>query len=82
MVRVVRLGDGRLAVGRTLPGRGAWLCRDSASCVDRAAKRGAFGRALRCEVGSAQVERLRSELHTEQSLSPGAVRQGSVGTAP
>ena len=65
-----------LAVGRTLPGRGAWLCRDSASCVDRAAKRGAFGRALRCEVGSAQVERLRSALHAEQER-----RRGRCGRA-
>ena len=38
MVRVVRLGDGSLAPGRTLPGRGAWLCRDSTACVDQAAE--------------------------------------------
>jgi len=53
---------GSLAVSRTLPGRGAWLCRDSPGCVDLAVRRRAFGRALRVEVDSAQVERLRVAL--------------------
>jgi predicted RNA-binding protein YlxR (DUF448 family) len=59
---VVRTSDGGLAVGRTLPGRGAWLCRDSPACVDTAAKRHAFEWALRGEPAAGAVERLRREL--------------------
>ena len=62
MVRVVRLGDGTLASGRTLPGRGAWLCRDSTSCVDLAEKRRAFERALRGPIGPGAVDHLREVL--------------------
>ena len=41
LVRVVRDDGGRsLAVGRTLPGRGAWLCRGSPGCVDQADEAG------------------------------------------
>ena len=62
MVRVVRLGDGSLAPGRTLPGRGAWLCRDSTSCVDLAEKRRAFERALPGPIGPGAVDDLRRAL--------------------
>jgi predicted RNA-binding protein YlxR (DUF448 family) len=62
MVRLVRLPDGSLAVGAGLPGRGAWLCRDSPGCIDQAVRRGAFQRALRQPVDASQVERVRSEL--------------------
>lgn len=62
MVRVVRLGDGSLALGRALPGRGAWLCRDSTACIDTALKRRAFERALRGPVGTGAVDALRQEL--------------------
>ena len=61
-MRVVRLGDGSLVPGRTLPGRGAWLCRGSAVCVDSALKRRAFERALRAPVDVGAVGRLRQEL--------------------
>jgi len=52
MVRVVLDADGTLAVGRNLPGRGAWLCcdgpdRPSGVCVAEACRRKAFNRALR-----------------------------------
>jgi predicted RNA-binding protein YlxR (DUF448 family) len=56
LYRVVRQEDGSLAEGRTLPGRGAWLCRDSPGCIDQAKRRNAFGRALRGEVGGLQVD--------------------------
>lgn len=49
LIRVVRTAEGGLAVGRDLPGRGAWLCRDQA-CLALARKRRAFARALRGEV--------------------------------
>ena len=58
----MRLGDGSLVVGRMLPGRGAWLCRDSAICVDTAQKRRAFERALRGQVSAGAVDRLKQEL--------------------
>ena len=47
LVRVARLPDGALMVGRTLPGRGAWLCAGSVACFEAAVKRKAFARALR-----------------------------------
>jgi predicted RNA-binding protein YlxR (DUF448 family) len=60
--RYVRLADGLLSEGRTLPGRGAWLCRASAACVDMASRRRAFGRALRAEVRPEAVDRLRESV--------------------
>jgi predicted RNA-binding protein YlxR (DUF448 family) len=62
LVRVVRLDDGTLVEGRTSPGRGAWLCAGSPSCLDQAVRRKAFGRALRGEVTAAAVEGLRADL--------------------
>ncbi len=62
LVRVVVGPDGTLATGRSLPGRGAWLCAGSVSCVDLAARRRAFARALRADVPAAAVDRLRTTL--------------------
>ncbi len=45
LVRLVRGGDGTLAIGRTLPGRGAWICPDE-RCIRQAARRRALPRAL------------------------------------
>ncbi len=50
LVRVVLGPEGTLRVGRTLPGRGAWLCAESPRCVQQAARRNAFSRALRAPV--------------------------------
>jgi len=55
---VVAAADGGLATGRSLPGRGAWLCAGSARCAEVAARRGAFGRALRRPVDPAAVAAL------------------------
>ena len=63
-MRVVRLEDGSLVPGRTLPGRGAWLCRGSAACVDSAERRRAFDPALRGPLGAGAVEQLRRLLGT------------------
>ena len=62
LVRVARRPDGSLAVGRSEPGRGAWLCGGSAPCFEAAVRRRAFGRALRCEVPGHELERLRGKL--------------------
>ena len=60
LVRVVAEPGGGLAVGRALPGRGAWLCAGSRSCVDAAARAKAFDRALRTSISSDAVEALRT----------------------
>jgi len=65
LVRLARRPDGSLAVGRSEPGRGAWLCAGSASCFDAAVRRRAFGRALRCDVPAHELERLRGKLLSE-----------------
>jgi len=44
-------------VGRTLPGRGAWLC--SLACFDTAVRRKGFQRAWRTEVDPAALVELR-----------------------
>jgi predicted RNA-binding protein YlxR (DUF448 family) len=62
LVRLVRLREGSLAVGREGAGRGAWLCRDSPGCIDEAVRKKAFGRALRGRVEPGQVEAIRMEL--------------------
>jgi len=51
--------------GRSLAGRGAWICAGSRSCFEMAVKRNAFTRAFRAPVDRMAVDRLRSELfHT------------------
>ncbi|MGD9797694.1 MAG: YlxR family protein [Acidimicrobiia bacterium] len=68
LVRLVRLPDGSLGIGRTAPGRGAWLCPDVA-CFDAARKRRAFDRALRGAVSDASVTAVRARMEE-------AVREG------
>ncbi|MDQ3107289.1 MAG: YlxR family protein [Actinomycetota bacterium] len=58
-MRIVRSDDGSLAVGRTLPGRGAWLCDASDSCLDLALRRKAFGRAFRAPISDGAPDSLR-----------------------
>ncbi len=60
LVRVIRREDGRLEVGRTLPGRGAWVCAGSPACVDAAERRKAFDRALRTTVHGHAVDEVRT----------------------
>lgn len=59
MTRVVRASEGSLLVGRSLAGRGAWLCHGSPECLDVAARKGGFARAFRAPVDRAAVEQLR-----------------------
>jgi uncharacterized protein len=60
LLRVTRTAGGDLVVGTGHPGRGAWLCRHSIACLDAAARRGAFARALRAPVQPDALERLRT----------------------
>ncbi|MGD0083403.1 MAG: YlxR family protein [Acidimicrobiales bacterium] len=59
LIRVVAAADGSLVASRTAAGRGAWLCRSSTGCLDLAARRQSFPRALRTSVTPAAVEELR-----------------------
>ena len=80
LARVARHADGSLAVGRSVPGRGAWLCAGSAACFDAAFRRKAFGRALRCDVPAHELERLRGRLLSEgESTSNGPTGRASEG---
>jgi predicted RNA-binding protein YlxR (DUF448 family) len=71
LVRIVRAGDGTLHAGRTLPGRGAWLCQASPNCFDQAARRGGFSRAFRTGVDPEAIAQLRAVLgaHDHHSVS-------------
>ena len=59
---MVAVAGGGLATGRTLPGRGAWLCAGSPACVEAAKRRKAFDRALRTTVRSQAVDDLKTSL--------------------
>ncbi len=54
--------EGAVQIGRTAPGRGAWVC--SQACFAEAAKRGTLARALRRELTSTEVEELRARLES------------------
>ncbi|HAS11308.1 MAG TPA: DUF448 domain-containing protein [Acidimicrobiaceae bacterium] len=57
LVRMVRSQEGTVEFGRTLPGRGAWLCIATLSeCAALALRRRAFERAFRGPVDHASVE--------------------------
>lgn len=60
LIRIARDRVGTLVVGRTLPGRGAWLCRASPSCLDLALGRGGFARSFRTPISRSEIEALRS----------------------
>jgi predicted RNA-binding protein YlxR (DUF448 family) len=61
-VRVIRREDGELALDRSGPGRGAWLCLGSLACLERAARRRGLDRAFAGPVEADQVRRLRAQL--------------------
>ncbi|MDA8074555.1 MAG: YlxR family protein [Actinomycetota bacterium] len=58
LLRLVRTPGGSLAVGRALPGRGAWICVGSPTCLERAGRRGALERALRSQLAPGAVDAL------------------------
>ena len=67
-MRYVRTPDGLLAEGRTLSGRGAWLCRESPACVEAAVRHRAFGRALRGEIRPEAIAWLRDSAANRVSI--------------
>ena len=62
LARIARRPDGTLGLGRTEPGRGAWLCAGSPACFEAAVRRRAFNRALRREVPAQEMAWLRERL--------------------
>ncbi|MBK6857364.1 MAG: YlxR family protein [Microthrixaceae bacterium] len=62
LVRVVLSADGTLTPGRTLAGRGAWLCPGSTTCPDTAARRGGFDRAFKTRVDRSAIDALHQNL--------------------
>ena len=77
LVRVVARPDGSLAVGRNLPGRGAWLCAGSLARVDLAGRRRALSRALRTEVRADAVAALREDLAERARIEGGPLGSGA-----
>ena len=61
-MRLALTPEGTLRIGRTLPGRGAWLCAGSLECLQQAARRNAVSRALRSPVSPDEVLALGPEL--------------------
>jgi uncharacterized protein len=51
LVRVAIGPEGNVQVGRSLAGRGAWLCALDRGCLDRALRTKALHRALRADLG-------------------------------
>ena len=66
-----------MRVGRNEPGRGAWLCVDSA-CFDLAVRRRALAKALRTELTDEEVSKLRVRLYGAE----GGERRLTTRTAP
>jgi predicted RNA-binding protein YlxR (DUF448 family) len=61
-VRLAATREGAVQIGRTVPGRGAWLC--SAACIAPAFDRGALARALRRKLTNPEAEALRARLES------------------
>ena len=77
-MRRVRIdAHGALAFGPGT-GRGAWLC-DDIDCLDSAARRRVFGRALRADVKPSEIARLREAWPLPPGDAPG--RSSRVGTS-
>jgi len=69
-VRIVADGVGGVAVGRTLAGRGAWLCADRPACIDLAARKDSLGRALRTRLDPAAYAHLRVMIERWAEIGP------------
>ena len=53
---------GALEVDRQGAGRGAWLCRESADCLERAVRQRRFERAFKAPVEVEALQRLYAQL--------------------
>ncbi len=50
-------------------GRGAWVCRESVACFDRAVDRGKFERAFKTKLDTGQLELLRASFESVCQVS-------------
>ena len=69
MVRITLGGPDGLVLDRRAPGRGAWLCADTAlACFEQAVKKTAFARTLKAPVPDGAVESLRRILAVRERM--------------
>jgi predicted RNA-binding protein YlxR (DUF448 family) len=77
LVRITRVADGSLLLGRNGAGRGAWLCEGSspgwpeATCVEQAVRRKALTKALRAPIEVAAMEALRERVEERARIESG-----------
>ncbi len=77
LVRMARATDGSVLLGRTIPGRGAWLCAGApgrlpaAVCLEQATRRKALTKALRAPVEPAAMEALRERVEERARIESG-----------
>ena len=64
LIRVVRTPEGLVTIDKTgrKNGRGAYLCRDSVPCLDKAVKTKMLERSLETAIEQDVYDRLREEL--------------------
>ena len=79
MVRIARGAGLSIGIGRTAPGRGAWLCAGRVECFDQAVTRRAIGRALRLEVSDSDIEGLRAKLYGAPPEGARPIDRASTG---
>lgn len=60
------MGD-RLQIGRTLPGRGAWLCVSDPSCLQKATAPERLRRAFRRPIPAGAAKGLVTGMQTERT---------------
>jgi predicted RNA-binding protein YlxR (DUF448 family) len=72
-VRLVAGPDGSVLVGRTLAGRGAWLCGGDLACLSRALRRKVVVKALGPLISEDAAAKLHDELRSHfPAMSPDA----------
>ncbi|MBK5290009.1 MAG: YlxR family protein [Acidimicrobiia bacterium] len=79
LVRIARGADMTIGIGRTAPGRGAWLCAGQVECFEQAIARRAIGRALRLELSDHEIEQLRAKLYGAPPAGARPVGRASIG---
>ncbi len=77
----MRAADGQLELGRSLRGRGAWLCAGEPGCFERAVMRGAFERAFHQPVPVEAIARLRRQLLVDDGAG-GETDKSREGSGP
>ena len=63
LIRLARGTGVSVQIGRSVPGRGAWLCDGRVEWFDLAVQRRAIARALRIELSEQEISQLRARLH-------------------